>query len=25
MPFAVRMGLETPGMMEEHHGEDGPK
>jgi hypothetical protein len=25
MPFAVRMGLETPGMMEEHHGEEGPK
>ena len=25
MPFAVRMGLETPGMMEEHHREDGPK
>jgi hypothetical protein len=25
MPFAVRMGLETPGMMEERHGEDGPK
>jgi hypothetical protein len=25
MPFSVRMGLETPGMMEEHHGEDGPK
>jgi hypothetical protein len=25
MPFAVRMGLETPGMMKEHHGEDGPK
>jgi hypothetical protein len=25
MPFAVRMGLETPGMMEEHHGEDGKK
>ncbi len=25
MPFAVRMGLETPGMMEEHHPEDGPK
>jgi hypothetical protein len=25
MPFAVRMGLETPGMMEEHDREDGPK
>jgi hypothetical protein len=25
MPFAVRMGLETPGMMGERHGEDGPK
>ena len=25
MPFTVRMGLETPGMMEEHHREDGPK
>jgi hypothetical protein len=25
MPFIVRMGLETPGMMEEHHGEDEPK
>ena len=25
MPFAVRVGLETPGMMEEHHREDGPK
>jgi hypothetical protein len=25
MPFAVRMGLETPGMMEEHKREDGPK
>jgi hypothetical protein len=25
MPFSVRMGLETPGMMEEHHPEDGPK
>ena len=25
MPFAVRMGLETPGMMEEPIGEDGPK
>jgi hypothetical protein len=25
MPFTVRMGLETPGMMEEHHGEDEPK
>ena len=25
MPFAVRMGLETPGMMEEHHRGDGPK
>jgi hypothetical protein len=25
MPFAVRMGLEAPGMMEEHHGEEGPK
>jgi uncharacterized membrane protein len=24
LPFAARMGLETPGMMEEH-GEDGPK
>jgi hypothetical protein len=25
MPFAVRVGLETPGMMEERHGEDEPK
>jgi hypothetical protein len=25
MPFAVRVGLETPGMMEEHKREDGPK
>jgi hypothetical protein len=25
LPFAARMGLETPGMMEERHGEDGPK
>jgi hypothetical protein len=25
MPFSVRMGLETPGMMEEHHREDGQK
>ena len=25
LPFAARMGLETPGLMEEHHGEDGPK
>jgi hypothetical protein len=25
MPFSVRMGLETPGMMEEHDREDGPK
>jgi hypothetical protein len=25
MPFAVRIGLETPGTMEEHHREDGPK
>jgi hypothetical protein len=25
MPFTVRMGLETPGMMGERHGEDGPK
>jgi hypothetical protein len=25
MPFAVRIGLETPGTMEEHHLEDGPK
>jgi hypothetical protein len=25
LPFAARMGLETPGMMEEHHREDGPK
>jgi hypothetical protein len=25
MPFSVRMGLEAPGMMEEHHREDGPK
>jgi hypothetical protein len=25
MPFSVRMGLETPGMMEEHHREEGPK
>jgi hypothetical protein len=25
MPFSVRLGLETPGMMEEHHREDGPK
>lgn len=25
LPFAARVGLETPGMMEEHRGEDGPK
>jgi hypothetical protein len=25
LPFAARVGLETPGMMEEHHPEDGPK
>jgi uncharacterized membrane protein len=25
LPFAERIGLETPGMMEEHHPEDGPK
>ena len=25
LPFAARVGLETPGMMEEHHREDGPK
>jgi hypothetical protein len=25
LPFAARVGLETPGMMEERHGEDGPK
>jgi hypothetical protein len=25
LPFAARIGLETPGMMEEHHPEDGPK
>jgi len=25
MPFSVRMGLETPGMMEEHHREDEKK
>jgi hypothetical protein len=25
MPFSVRLGLETPGMMEEHHREDEPK
>jgi hypothetical protein len=25
LPFAARIGLETPGMMEEHHEEDGPK
>jgi hypothetical protein len=25
LPFAARMGLETPGMMEEHDREDGPK
>jgi hypothetical protein len=25
MPFAVRMGLEAPGILEEHHGEDGKK
>jgi hypothetical protein len=25
LPFAARMGLETPGMMEERHREDGPK
>jgi hypothetical protein len=25
MPFAVRVGLETPGMMEEHHREDEKK
>jgi hypothetical protein len=24
-PFAARVGLETPGLMEERHGEDGPK
>ena len=25
LPFAARMGLETPGLMEEHDREDGPK
>lgn len=25
LPFAARIGLETPGMMEEHDKEDGPK
>jgi hypothetical protein len=25
LPFAARVGLETPGMMEEHDSEDGPK
>jgi hypothetical protein len=25
LPFAARVGLETPGMMEEHDREDGPK
>ena len=25
LPFAARIGLETPGMMEERHREDGPK
>jgi hypothetical protein len=25
LPFAARMGLETPGIMEEHDREDGPK
>jgi hypothetical protein len=25
MPFAVRMGLEAPGLLEERHGEDGKK
>ena len=25
LPFAARIGLETPGVMEEHHREDGPK
>jgi hypothetical protein len=25
MPFAVRVGLETPGLLEERHREDGPK
>ena len=25
LPFAARVGLETPGLMEERHGEDGPK
>jgi uncharacterized membrane protein len=25
LPFAARMGLETPGLMAERHGEDGPK
>ena len=25
LPFAARVGLETPGVMEEHHPEDGPK
>jgi hypothetical protein len=25
LPFAARMGLETPGMMKEHDPEDGPK
>jgi uncharacterized membrane protein len=25
LPFAARVGLETPGLMEERHREDGPK
>jgi hypothetical protein len=25
LPFAARVGLETPGMMDEHDSEDGPK
>lgn len=25
LPFAARIGLETPGLMGEHRGEDGPK
>jgi hypothetical protein len=25
LPFAARVGLETPGLIEERHGEDGPK
>ena len=25
LPFAARVGLETPGLMEDHHPEDGPK